>query len=1436
MSGQHEGRRCSSRGVAPHHGKSTAIQIISEIRQGGNTADKYRIDDEEALDGSNGDLESEIERVHEGQAGDDSFDDERAPHKKKRNHSSSIAREFMNQRLFQEDNKKRRDVNNRKLEKESFELDNTAKVSKRVAQMQNMFNAQCIGATKAVSVQNTEKEEESLRVLEDIFRNLDSDRIPSSENERSVRKPDKLRLCQLNPISPTTANASNFIVQNNKDVQLLKDTGFSPSGPQVVMSSHEEDISYREDVLATEAALPCNLPTISLNSSDCNKLAIYWLDACEVNSKPGKIFLFGKVPIQSNGSGAIPGSPDVASLISCCVSFSVNRTIYALPDPSYLLEEAKLNLIDFLIKTGAHKVRTKIVKKNIVFHGSILPRGEYDWIECEYALTSGVSLQNCGLPAGILHVFGLEQNAVELFLLRHKLKGPCWLAIDGAQSSCSKMSWCKVEAQVFSHDCVIQKWSDISYGIYQSAVCSQPDSPPLVACALHIQALPSESTSHSHQSVLEIFAVSLVVCTNFNPDRPTEGWDKNLNFINAIRPSTGKIFPAGFFSQWAETSRPIISLSSERALLNFILNKIQLLDVDILIGHNLFSYDLEIFLCRLQELKVQYWSKIGRLRRDRLPRLKIGISGQNLHSISSAACGRIICDTYIQSKELVKEVTYSLGHLAKTHLLINREDLSQCHLADCLRSDNFKNVSEFIKFTVNDAMLSFSLACHLLIIPLTHQITSICGNLWSKTMQSNRAGRIEFLLLHEFTARNFIVPDKGNVNTFGTDAERLSLKSGSKIRKKARYSGGLVLEPVKGFHDKFVLLLDFNSLYPSIIQEFNIDFTTVVRANSNSIERDTLADIPTDQSQLGVMPQILRDLVGRRKEVKRAMKSAQKSKCHYQQLDIQQLALKLIANSMYGCLGFEHSRFYDRAIAELITAQGREILQSTVDLIQNQLGYRVIYGDTDSVMVDTGTLNLELAKEAGRQIKREVNKRYKLLEIELESIFRAMLLLKKKKYAALVVKGEHIDVSGCITFKCSVDKKGLDLVRRDWCPLAKSTGSRILGIILDQNFPSVDEVVERIHATIADVKEGLTSGRVPSGQFIITKGLSRDPIQYPRKENLPHVIVAMRMRKNGNRIGTNAGDHIPYIVCKSKETDKSDTPFLDRYLHPDEVSAKAKSVEIDITWYLEQQIMPVVSRLIEHVQGTSSQRIASILGLSAQKFQRTSDAWNSASILGDSRSMLLSITNGQERFEQCERLYLLCISCKQRTEYNGIAPLILDLMCSANEGTELKPASNFKCQNCSSILPYNTITNQLITAMRKHISNFDECEYVCDEEICGARLRQHSQTLRQCPRAPKCSGTLSKLYTQASLYNQLIYFNSLFDFPCQLENSVAKEDALLKGKIASAIPEEMKVFLIQQSKMIRNAINQSEFGIVSFPKIFSFGSSPTESRNLHAIL
>ena len=241
-----------------------------------------------------------------------------------------------------------------------------------------------------------------------------------------------------------------------------------------------------------------------------------------------------------------------------------------------------------------------------------------------------------------------------------------------------------------------------------------------------------------------------------------------------------------------------------------------------------------------------HWSKIGRLKRTRFPNL--GGGGQNYGGgagIGALSCvaGRLLADTYLSARDFVKEVSYTLTALAQNQLKMTRHEVPSTDIPG--KFGTAANLLSLTKATEHDAWLSMGLLFHLSVLPLTRQLSNIAGNLWTKTLQHTRAGRVEYLLLHEFHARKYLLPDKlsakerkfgrgggGDDVDFGEGGDEGGVKAGKKKGGPA-YAGGLVLEPKKGLYDKYVLMLDFNSLYPSIIQEYDICFTTVARPKAD---------------------------------------------------------------------------------------------------------------------------------------------------------------------------------------------------------------------------------------------------------------------------------------------------------------------------------------------------------------------------------------------------------------------------------------------------------------------------------------------------------------------------------------------------------------------------------------------------------------------------
>ncbi|KAK9166291.1 hypothetical protein Scep_001482 [Stephania cephalantha] len=1113
-------------------------------------------------------------------------------------------------------------------------------------------------------------------------------------------------------------------------------------------------------------------------------LLFYMIDAHEeiFGNNAGNLYLFGKVKAG-------------ATYQSCCVVVkNMQRCVYAIPNGSIFQNDVIMEMEREVLESRVSPtvLRTKLqemasglkneivqklldlnvstfsmapVKRGYAFERSDIPVGE------NYVLKINYPFKDPPLPSGLKGEYfsallGTHCSALELFLIKRKVMGPSWLSISNF-SNCpapQRVSWCKFEVTIdFPKHIKIASSSRVP-----------PEIPPVIVSAINLKTVINEK-----QNSNEIVSASVICCHRVKIDTPmlASEW-KNpgvLSHFTVVRKLEGGIFPMGFTTEAAEKN----SKAGERALLNRLMLELHKLDSDVLVGHNISGFDLDILLHRVQVCKVAsgMWSKIGRLKRSLVPKLTKGntIYGSGASpGVLSCISGRLLCDTYLCSRDLLKEVSYSLTQLAKTQLNRDRKEIAPQDIPIMFQTSN--SLMELVECGETDAWLSLELMFHLSVLPLTRQLTNISGNLWGKTLQGARAQRVEYLLLHAFHAKKYIVPDKisareketmlskrktihgakdedGDSNNppFGDDVQHVDQGKG---KKGPAYAGGLVLEPKRGLYDKYILLLDFNSLYPSIIQEYNICFTTVERSVDGSAP-----SLPVCKAT-GVLPELLRDLVEKRKRVKSLLKSATGLKL--QQLDIRQQALKLTANSMYGCLGFSNSRFYAKPLAELITLQGREILQSTVDLVQNNLKLEVIYGDTDSIMIYTGLDDISQSKIIAGRVIQEVNKKYRRLEIDLDGLYKRMLLLKKKKYAAVKVQfrdGTPYEI---------IERKGLDMVRRDWSLLSKELGDFCLSQILSGG--SSEDVVESIHSTLMKVQEEMRNGEVPLEKYVITKTLTKSPEAYPDAKNQPHVQVALRLREAGYSNGCSAGDTVPYVICcEQGSSSGSATGIASRARHPDELKRDNGNWIIDIDYYLAQQIHPVVSRLCASIEGTSPARLADCLGLDSSKFQ----AHTSEAASNDPSTSLMSVADDEERYRGCEPLRMSCPTCTSSFECPSISSSIL----RGSSGTD--NTSNFwlkfRCPKCpedgdGGRLSAVIMANQVKRQADGFISMYYMSVMTCDDETCkcttripNLRVIGDSPRGTVCPNYPRCNGHLVRKYTEANLYKQLSYFCFVLD-------------------------------------------------------------------------
>ena len=1318
------------------------------------------------------------------------------------------------------------------------------------------------------------------------------------------------------------------------------------AGAAIAYGDYDSEDDEEDAELALREKLAAEWkPDSGLPVDDFDKtLPFYFLDAQEDIGSPGTVFLFGKVPTRRDPQTNVL-DPSLGTVSSCAVVNNMQRCVFVVPrlefTPQSLdesnelktLEEKanakdaskadKVALLKWLqVKTkpvkdelkkimserGVDQYTMKPVYRKYCFERNDIPSGGQYVIKLKY------SYLNSALPSDIkgetfCGALGTQTNALEHLLVKSKIMGPSWLALHNAEivpqatlkDKEAMKSWCKLEVNLQNgHKSVRNPTVEAIEALGLGG--QQRDPPTVIVAALKLQTVVNHKTNANEicsASVVYLQDVRVDVGTDCRAkvtDMPCE-WEKKARHFSLVRKLSGGNWPSGWEQHVANENKTnnvakrtksivLSAQADERGLLSILLARLSQIDADVICGHNVAGFDVDVLLNRLRENKVAHWSRIGRLKRTRFPNLSGGNQGSfgGGASIGALSCmsGRLLADTYLSARDLLKEVSYTLTNLMKTQFDENRAEIP--HQDVPLQFNSTQTLWQLTKNSQTDAFYSLWLMLHLQALPLTRQLSNIAGNTWSKTLGHTRAQRVEFLFLHEFHKRKYMVPDrlsaKEKRRVQAAEAKNGNGDKDVDDKKGPQYSGGLVLEPKKGLYDKYVLMLDFNSLYPSIIQEYDICFTTVKRGKDMAGLAPELPPPVLGKpggENAAVLPQVICKLVQHRRAVKELLKK-ETNDVKKAQLDIRQLALKLTANSMYGCLGFSASRFYAKPLAELITGQGREILQSTVDLAQN-LSYDVIYGDTDSIMINTNKDNLEEVRKVGQEVKREVNKRYKLLEIEMDGCYRSMLLLKKKKYAAVVVEPSMHE--GKTIYVERVEKKGLDTVRRDWCKLAKDVGDTCLDEIFKKR--AVEDTVEKIHDALREARTKMVNNQVNLESYIVTKQLTKSPRDYPDANSQPHVKVALRRIEQGKQDGVNAGETVPYIICcEVKPEDEKDMTndaianghassksggkgLAERAFHPEELQENP-NLRVDLHYYLTQQLHPVISRLCAPIEGTDAARLADCLGLDASKFAARNVGADDDD-MNANRYAACSLDD-DAMYEKCEPLKLFASDGKTEFTFPGVRDILLGkISCadalkppsargvvSATEDKENATTTSVKTPQpktpgsgtaattpdaattqksktdasaTTTIQPLSAaaFTNQVTLQVRKTIQKYYAQKLRSDDELYPCETRDI--TLKAVgdvevgtkPLNTICSGVMKKSFEERELYTQLVHFKRLLSRKDALGRI---KDQTIRGTCEKNITKEMRTALDLAKDEVEEVLNLSAYRWVNLSTLFGF--------------
>jgi len=545
-------------------------------------------------------------------------------------------------------------------------------------------------------------------------------------------------------------------------------------------------------------------------------------------------------------------------------------------------------------------------------------------------------------------------------------------------------------------------------------------------------------------------------------DVESEGFDGPILCVGITSEGEERVFVRGE----GPALRGVRYFPDEASVLQAFLDYVQVLDPDVLIGWNVIEFDLDYLERRCKLHRIPF--RLG--RGDESARVLRG-NRANAPAVALVP-GRVVLDGIATMRAATWSFErWTLDHVAHK-LLGRRKAIAKTgdKLQEILRMYR-EELPKFIEYNLEDCRLVQEIFQKARVLEFAIERQRLTG-----LTMDRRAGAVasfDYLYLPRLHRKGFVAPTTGHRNDAPSSP------------------GGFVMNSVPGLFDN-VLVLDFKSLYPSLIRTFLVDPLGLAVASDSPEESVEGFDGARFSHTEHILPGLIEALWDARAEAKRIGDEALSR------------AIKIQMNSFYGVLGTPACRFFDPRLASSITRRGHEVLRTTRTWIEER-GHRVIYGDTDSLFVLLGAEagDAEACLAVGRKIVQDLNERWKnvvhdqhgvasALELELETCFVRFLMPtmrgsevgSKKRYAG-VANGKLII-------------KGLEAVRTDWTPLARSFQKELLRRVFKG---------EAYASWIRDLSTRLFAGELDP-QLVYRKRIRRPLDEYTR--NIPPHVVAAR--------------------------------------------------------------------------------------------------------------------------------------------------------------------------------------------------------------------------------------------------------------------------------------------------------------------------------------
>ena len=567
--------------------------------------------------------------------------------------------------------------------------------------------------------------------------------------------------------------------------------------------------------------------------------------------------------------------------------------------------------------------------------------------------------------------------------------------------------------------------------------------------------------------------------------------------------------------QWEQDEVPgeIFYYPDERSCYKAFENDVKELDPDLFLGWHVVGFDMAFL-----ERKVTSWGDSLNLGRKES---KVFITERQGGTQYARIKGRVVIDGPNAMRAAFYQFeSWKLDSVAN-ELLGTGKDIEETGLAKVEEIERrFREDKPALgKYNLLDCILVTDVIEKVGLVDLMQTRVELSGMLMARQGVSTAA--FDFFMLPKLHRKGFVAPNVVDIS------------------RDVHAAGGYVLTPKSGLH-QHVIVLDFKSLYPSIIKTFKIDPYSRLKSDVDSLQ--TPAGIKFSGSE-HILPEFIEELMQKRAKAKQ-LKDPYLSQ-----------AIKILMNSFYGVMGSAGSRFYHADLPTAITGSGQWILRETIEYLEND-GYEVVYGDTDSIFVKlpTGERAFDkgavLAQRANDHLQKSLLTHFKVesqLEVEFEKYYRKIFFPElrtgeggaKKKYAGIMVIPSGED---------SLQFSGMEFVRSDWTRLAKKFQYELY----EKFFSEVD-----VEDTLKDLVAGLKQGDFDR-DLVYKKRLSKKLSEYT-KSLPPHVRAAKMAEEAGHKIER----EIYYVVTRRG-------PIPIQLAHDD----------VDYNHYIDKQIRPIAEVIL----------------------------------------------------------------------------------------------------------------------------------------------------------------------------------------------------------------------------------------------------------------